>query len=44
MTKELALKYSEVLKAYGEGKTIQAKSIMDNKWLDFESFFKEVDS
>ena len=34
MTKELALKYSEVLKAYGEGKTIQAKSIMDNKWLD----------
>ena len=34
MTKELALKYSEVLKAYGEGKTIQAKSIMNNKWLD----------
>ena len=34
MTKELALKYSEVLKADGEGKTIQAKSIMDNKWLD----------
>ena len=46
MSREEALRYSELLKAYGEGKTIQVKSKIGTKWLDtleprFEFLYNE---